>query len=57
MSQPFLINRTIKFISEPDNLHRKNIGYGLIGAYALVYIGTSVRLLPHRTKYDICTDR
>ena len=46
MSQPFLINRTINFISEPVNQHSKNVGYGLIGAYGLVYIGTAVRDIP-----------
>jgi hypothetical protein len=39
-AQPFLINATIKFVGskDPDSYH----GKGLIGAWALVYLGISV---------------
>lgn len=37
--QPILVNRVLVFLQEKENI---NIGYGLIGAYALVYIGLAV---------------
>lgn len=42
-AQPFLINRTVKFVNEPSTPENKNIGYGLIGATAVTYIGRAVR--------------
>ena len=41
-AQPFLINRAILFASSPDTLENRNVGYGLIGAYVLVYTGIAV---------------
>ena len=38
--QPILVNRVLVFLQERGDI---NIGYGLIGAYALVYIGLAVR--------------
>lgn len=43
-AQPFLVQRTINYMSESDGPNTRNIGYGLIGAYALVYIGIAVGL-------------
>jgi hypothetical protein len=43
-SQPFLINRAIKLSVEPVNEQTTNYGYGLIGAYVIVYIGMAVCL-------------
>lgn len=43
-SQPFLINRAIKLSNEPISEETTNIGYGLIGAYILVYTGIAVCL-------------
>lgn len=40
--QPFLINRAITFSEQADSPQTKNIGYGLIGAYVLVYVGIAV---------------
>jgi len=37
--QPFLIQRTISLSQEPVNGGTTNVGYGLIGAYFLVYCG------------------
>jgi ATP-binding cassette, subfamily C (CFTR/MRP), member 1 len=42
VSQPFLINEAVVFIEAPDNVESNNIGYGLIGAFSFVYIGTAV---------------
>ncbi|KUJ16558.1 multidrug resistance-associated protein [Mollisia scopiformis] len=41
-AQPFLINRTTRFVTEPLSLDNTNVGYGLIGATAIVYIGRAV---------------
>ena len=47
--QPFLLQRAIDLSQEPINNESKNDGYGLIGAYFLVYLGIAVRPLPrHR---------
>ena len=37
--QPFLVQRTISFSQEPVNQATTNVGYGLIGAYFVVYCG------------------
>jgi len=41
-AQPFLINRVIHFVGEPDNDGRTGVMGGLIGATALKYIGIAV---------------
>ncbi|KAL8722266.1 MAG: hypothetical protein Q9225_001213 [Loekoesia sp. 1 TL-2023] len=40
--QPFLIDRAIEFNQQPVNDSTTNAGYGLIGAYFLVYCGIAV---------------
>ncbi|KAL6167369.1 hypothetical protein ACJQWK_06803 [Exserohilum turcicum] len=40
--QPFLINRAVKYSQEAQSPQSKNIGYGLIGAYILVFVGIAV---------------
>jgi len=40
--QPFLLERAVDFSQEPINHDTNNTGYGLIGAYALVYIGIAI---------------
>ena len=40
--QPFLVQRTISFSQEPINPRTTNVGYGLIGAYFLVYCGIAL---------------
>ncbi|KAJ5893959.1 hypothetical protein N7495_005650 [Penicillium taxi] len=44
ISQPLLLARSITFFSEPVNGATTNVGYGLIGAYILVYIGLAVSM-------------
>lgn len=39
-SQPFLINATLNFVSQPDP--DSAYGKGLIGAWALIYLGIAV---------------
>ncbi|KMP02660.1 canalicular multispecific organic anion transporter 1 [Coccidioides immitis RMSCC 2394] len=43
-AQPFLINRAIKFASQPESRTSEGIGNSLIGAYILVYIGIAVSM-------------
>ncbi|KAF2186291.1 canalicular multispecific organic anion transporter 1 [Zopfia rhizophila CBS 207.26] len=40
--QPFLINRAISYSQAPATNQTSNIGYGLIGAYVLVYVGIAI---------------
>lgn len=40
--QPFLINRAVSFSQEPVTPHTSNMGYGLIGAYVLVFVGIAI---------------
>ena len=42
--QPFLIQRAITFSQEPITKSSTNVGYGLIGAYAVVYCGIAVTM-------------
>lgn len=48
--QPFLIERAIAYSEELNTPHTRNVGYGLIGAYIVVYIGIAV-CYPH---HDPC---
>jgi len=41
-SQPLLLKRIVDFVGQPDSDANMNIGYGLIGATALVYFGNGV---------------
>lgn len=41
-AQPFLINAAIKLAVQPNDTEHNNTGYGLIGAYAIVYTGLAV---------------
>ncbi|KAL2000414.1 hypothetical protein VTN02DRAFT_3098 [Thermoascus thermophilus] len=45
-AQPFLIHQAITLASSPVTKTYSNIGYGLIGAYILVYFGIGVSLKP-----------
>jgi ATP-binding cassette subfamily C (CFTR/MRP) protein 1 len=45
-AQPFLITKIIQYLGEPIDSGNKPIGYGLVGAYGIVYIGIAVRILP-----------
>ncbi|KAH8425873.1 putative ABC multidrug transporter [Aspergillus melleus] len=42
--QPLLLHRSLSFTSEPDTSKSTNVGYGLIGAYILVYTGMAVSM-------------
>ncbi|CAJ2506119.1 Uu.00g002490.m01.CDS01 [Anthostomella pinea] len=49
--QPFLIERAVRYSNEGSVAQNTNIGYGLIGAYVLVYVGIAVATgqYQHRT--------
>ncbi|KAF2495596.1 putative multidrug resistance protein [Lophium mytilinum] len=49
--QPLLVGRLLDFLQNSDQKQSINIGYGLIGAYAVVYFGMAVSnsLYSHRT--------
>ncbi|CZT49492.1 related to multidrug resistance-associated protein [Rhynchosporium secalis] len=42
VAQPFLINEAINFVQATDGDENINNGYGLIGAYTFVYVGSAV---------------
>jgi ATP-binding cassette, subfamily C (CFTR/MRP), member 1 len=42
LAQPFLVSRVIDLLAQPNIPNRDGIGWGLIAAYALVYIGIAV---------------
>lgn len=46
ISQPFLVSQALRFLAMPKDKHSDNIGYGLIGAFAFVFIGSAVRFIP-----------
>ncbi|EHY56729.1 hypothetical protein HRR83_002189 [Exophiala dermatitidis] len=41
-AQPFLIQRTLTWFHSPVDPESNNVGYGLLGAFAFVYIGIAV---------------
>ncbi|KIW17840.1 hypothetical protein PV08_05035 [Exophiala spinifera] len=41
-AQPYLIQRTINFLREPPTRIGDDIGYGLIGATAVIYLGIAI---------------
>jgi ATP-binding cassette subfamily C (CFTR/MRP) protein 1 len=41
-SQPLLLKRIVEFVGEVESTEKRNIGYGLIGATALIYLGLAV---------------
>lgn len=44
-AQPFLISRLLNFLAGPDDQKTASIGYGLIGATALIYLGLAISSL------------
>ncbi|KAM3068089.1 hypothetical protein ACMFMF_009454 [Clarireedia jacksonii] len=42
VSQPFLVQEAINFVTKPNSQQNTDIGYGLIGGYGLIYIGIAV---------------
>ncbi|KAL4722768.1 hypothetical protein ACLX1H_010006 [Fusarium chlamydosporum] len=42
ISQPFLISNALRFLTMPASESTTNLGYGLIGAFAFVFIGSAI---------------
>ncbi|KAK5993610.1 ABC multidrug transporter B [Cladobotryum mycophilum] len=42
IAQPFLVSKALRFLSLPKDEYINNTGYGLIGAFALVFIGSAI---------------
>ncbi|KAJ6102982.1 hypothetical protein N7486_005409 [Penicillium sp. IBT 16267x] len=42
--QPLLLTRSLSYFNEPVNNATNNTGYGMIGAYALVYLGLGIAM-------------
>ena len=42
LSQPFLIQGAVSFVQNTRTENNNDVGYGLIGAFALVYIALAV---------------
>ncbi|KAJ5748330.1 uncharacterized protein N7511_010026 [Penicillium nucicola] len=49
-AQPFLVERVLDFMTEPEHVNSNNYAYGLIGAYAIVYIGIAVSYAAYEHK-------
>jgi hypothetical protein len=52
-SQPFLIPRVLDFVKGPKGPGSEATAYGLIGAYAIVYIGVAVRFFLPSSEPDL----
>lgn len=46
--QPFLITRAVDLSSQPITAASKNAGYGLIGAYLVVYVGIAITMAQYQ---------
>lgn len=46
--QPFLINRAVDLSAQPIDEASKNVGYGLIGAYFVVYVGIAITMAQYQ---------
>ncbi|KAK4222045.1 ABC transporter [Podospora fimiseda] len=42
MCQPLMLQRLLNYLSDPAQLENRNIGYGLVGAAVIIYIGMAV---------------
>jgi ATP-binding cassette, subfamily C (CFTR/MRP), member 1 len=42
--QPFLVERAVLLSQEPITPLSRNIGYGMIGAYFIVYVGIAISM-------------
>ncbi|RGP73027.1 canalicular multispecific organic anion transporter 2 [Fusarium sporotrichioides] len=42
ISQPFLVSNALRFLAMPSSESTANLGYGLIGAFAFVFIGSAI---------------
>ncbi|KGO71820.1 ABC transporter, integral membrane type 1 [Penicillium italicum] len=55
-AQPFLVERVLNFMTEPEHVNSANYAYGLIGAYAIVYLGIAISYAAYEHKtYRVIT--
>ncbi|CAI7570859.1 unnamed protein product [Penicillium viridicatum] len=55
-AQPFLVERVLDFMTEPEHVNSANYAYGLIGAYAIVYLGIAISYAAYEHKtYRVIT--
>lgn len=45
LSQPFLIQEAVSFVQNTEAENNNDVGYGLIGGFALVYTGLAVSII------------
>jgi hypothetical protein len=55
--QPLLLNRVLQYLTDSKQEPNINVGYGLIGAYGIVYLGLAVRLTPLMLNISLNLDR
>ncbi|KAJ5157304.1 P-loop containing nucleoside triphosphate hydrolase protein [Penicillium canariense] len=50
-AQPFLVQRVLDFMTEPEKINSKNYARGLVAAYAIVYVGIAIsfNMYQHKT--------
>lgn len=41
-AQPFLVQRVLDFMTEPEHVNSSNYARGLVAAYGIVYVGIAV---------------
>lgn len=41
-AQPFLVERVLDFMNEPEHVNSDNYARGLVAAYGIVYVGLAV---------------
>ncbi|KAJ5085777.1 P-loop containing nucleoside triphosphate hydrolase protein [Penicillium argentinense] len=51
-AQPFLVERVLDFMTEPEHVNSDNYARGLVGAYAIVYVGLAVSFAAYQHKID-----
>lgn len=51
-AQPFLITTAVRYIQEPVNKANNNVGYGLMGATILIYLGISASISRFHPRED-----
>ena len=51
-AQPFLIQRVLSLLAEDDTHQTRNMGYGLIGATALIYLGLAICRLQYNQRVN-----
>ncbi|KAJ5408595.1 P-loop containing nucleoside triphosphate hydrolase protein [Penicillium cosmopolitanum] len=51
-AQPFLVERVLDFMGEPEHVNSDNYARGLVAAYGIVYVGLAVSFATYHHKID-----